>query len=174
MPEKARDSPVHRLPDWRLTLPLAQSCHRCGARTRSGASCKSPAMQNGRCRMHGGTSTGPRTSEGLERMRRANTRHGIYSEESRRQMRAIRKLVREAEQTAEKSQGFRGATAPQQRPGSPDPTRNSPAARAAPLTKPRGPKQGEGPPKQSTGAFHVPAADSQPERGRVLPVDLGV
>jgi ribosomal protein L32 len=103
MPEKARNSPMHRLPDWRLTLPLAQSCRRCGARTRSGASCKSPAMQNGRCRMHGGTSTGPRTSEGLERMRRANTRHGIYSEESRRQMRAIRKLVREAEQTAEET-----------------------------------------------------------------------
>ena len=101
MPEKARNSPVHRLPDWRLTLPLAQSCHRCGACTRCGASCKSPAMQNGRCRMHGGTSTGPRTSEGLERMRRANTRHGIYSEESRRQMRAIRKLVREARRKAE-------------------------------------------------------------------------
>jgi hypothetical protein len=32
-------------------------------------------------------------------MRRANTRHGIYSEESRRQMKAIRKLVREAEQS---------------------------------------------------------------------------
>jgi hypothetical protein len=103
MPEKARDSPGHRLPAWQLTLPLAQSCRRCGARTRSGASCKSPAMQNGRCRMHGGTSTGPRTSEGLERMRRANTRHGIYSEESRRQMRAIRKLVREAEQTAKET-----------------------------------------------------------------------
>jgi ribosomal protein L32 len=101
MPEKARNSPVHRLPDWRLTLPLAQSCRQCGARTRSGASCKSPAMQNDRCRMHGGTSTGPRTSEGLERMRRANTRHGIYSQESRRQMRAIRKLVREARRKAE-------------------------------------------------------------------------
>jgi hypothetical protein len=60
-------------------------------------------MSNGRCRMHGGKSTGPRTSEGLERMRRANTRHGIYSEESRRQMRAMRKLVREAEQTAEET-----------------------------------------------------------------------
>ncbi len=78
MPEKARDSPGHRLPDWRLTLPLAQSCHRCGARIRSGASCKSPAMQNGRCRMHGGTSTGPRTSDGLEWMRRASKRHGDY------------------------------------------------------------------------------------------------
>jgi hypothetical protein len=56
-----------------------------------------------RCRMHGGTSTGPRTSEGLERMRRANTRHGIYSEERRRLMQAVRKLVREAEQTAEET-----------------------------------------------------------------------
>jgi ribosomal protein L32 len=103
MPEKARDSPVHRLPAWQLTLPLAQSCPRCGARARGGASCNSPAMQNGRCRMHGGTSTGPRTSEGLERMRRANTRHGIYSEERRRLMQAVRKLVREARQTAEET-----------------------------------------------------------------------
>jgi hypothetical protein len=32
MSEKTRDNPMHRLPDWRLTLPLAQSCPRCGAR----------------------------------------------------------------------------------------------------------------------------------------------
>lgn len=32
----------------------------CGAKTRSGAPCKSPAMPNGRCRMHGGaTPSGP-------------------------------------------------------------------------------------------------------------------
>ena len=122
MPERARDDPMHRLPDWRLTLPLAQSCPRCGARTRSGAKCEAPAMSNGpqpgplrtpppppppgpppRCRMHGGKSTGPRTSEGLERMRRANTRHGIYSEERRRLIQAVRKLVREARQTAEET-----------------------------------------------------------------------
>jgi hypothetical protein len=30
MLEKARDSPVQRLPDWRLTLPLAQSCRPAG------------------------------------------------------------------------------------------------------------------------------------------------
>src|SRR5580700_8765405 len=100
MPERARDNPTHRLRDWRLTLPLAQFCHRCGARTRSGAKCKAPAMLNGRCRMHGGKSTGPRTSEGLERMRRADTRHGIYSEGRRRLMQAVRRLMREAEQTA--------------------------------------------------------------------------
>jgi hypothetical protein len=31
---------------------------RCGARTRSGKPCQSPAMSNGRCRMHGGPSPG--------------------------------------------------------------------------------------------------------------------
>ncbi len=38
---------------------------RCGARTRCGGACRQPAMTNGRCRMHGGLSTGPRTPEGL-------------------------------------------------------------------------------------------------------------
>ena len=90
--KKAGDNPVHRLPDWRVTLPLAQACTRCGARTRIGAACQSPAMPNGRCRMHGGKSTGPRTTEGLERMRRAKTRHGIYTEEHRHLMRMIRGL----------------------------------------------------------------------------------
>ena len=101
MPEKVRDNPVHRLPDWRTTLPLAQACPRCGARTRSGGSCKSPAMPNGRCRMHGGESTGPRTAEGLARMRRARTRHGKYTEENRRLMGYIRALAAEARRTAE-------------------------------------------------------------------------
>lgn len=32
---------------------------RCGAKTRSGEPCKNWAMSNGRCRMHGGKSTGP-------------------------------------------------------------------------------------------------------------------
>jgi hypothetical protein len=31
---------------------------RCGAKTRRGAPCQSPAMPNGRCRIHGGKSTG--------------------------------------------------------------------------------------------------------------------
>jgi ribosomal protein L32 len=97
---KPPNDPMHRLPDWRLTLPLAQACPRCGAKTRSGAPCKSPAMPNGRCRMHGGTSTGPRTAEGLERMRRANTRHGGYSAEHRELMRYVRALAAEARRTA--------------------------------------------------------------------------
>ena len=31
---------------------------RCGAKTRKGAPCRSPAMGNGRCRMHGGANPG--------------------------------------------------------------------------------------------------------------------
>jgi hypothetical protein len=36
-------------------------------------------MANGRCRMHGGPSTGPRTPGGLERSRKAGWKHGHYS-----------------------------------------------------------------------------------------------
>lgn len=67
---------------------------RCGAKTRSGCSCKAPAMRNGRCRMHGGKSCGPRTVEGLERSRLANWKHGIYSQEMRNQRRALRRLIK--------------------------------------------------------------------------------
>jgi glucans biosynthesis protein len=62
---------------------------RCGARTRSGGCCRQPAMRNGRCRMHGGLSTGPRTAEGLERSRRARWKHGFCSTETRELRRAV-------------------------------------------------------------------------------------
>ena len=47
---------------------------RCGAKTRSGARCKLPPMANGRCRMHGGTSTGapPGNTNAVK--------HGFYSD----------------------------------------------------------------------------------------------
>ena len=54
-----------------------------GARTRAGAACRQPAMGNGRCRLHGGNSTGPRTEAGLARIRAARTKHGYWSGESR-------------------------------------------------------------------------------------------
>ena len=41
----------------------------CGARTRQGTPCRSLAMPNGRCKLHGGMSTGPRTPEGWARLR---------------------------------------------------------------------------------------------------------
>ena len=51
---------------------------RCGALTRAGQPCLGPAMSNGRCRMHGGLSTGPKTPEGLARIVAARTVHGGY------------------------------------------------------------------------------------------------
>jgi len=69
---------------------------RCGAKTRKGTPCRAPAMANGRCRMHGGKSTGPRTKEGLERSRKANWKHGYYSAESIALRRYISSLLRES------------------------------------------------------------------------------
>ena len=57
---------------------------RCGAKTRRGTPCQAPAMANGRCRMHGGLSTGPKTPEGLERSRKARWKHGRYSAKAKR------------------------------------------------------------------------------------------
>jgi hypothetical protein len=51
-----------------------------------------------RCRMHGGSSTGPRTAEGLERCRRANWKHGRRGERSiylRRLFKAAYRITRE-------------------------------------------------------------------------------
>jgi hypothetical protein len=57
---------------------------RCGARTRAGCPCRAPAIRGKlRCRMHGGRSTGPRTAEGLARLRAARTIHGHYSAKTR-------------------------------------------------------------------------------------------
>ena len=43
---------------WQKALEVANNAQRCGAKTRASHPCKSPAMPNGRCRMHGGKSTG--------------------------------------------------------------------------------------------------------------------
>jgi hypothetical protein len=68
---------------------------RCGARTRAETPCMGPAMPNGRCRMHGGTSTGPRTLEGLQRIVKARTTHGAYGAEMRELRRMMRALDEE-------------------------------------------------------------------------------
>ena len=69
---------------------------RCGARTRAGTGCRQPAMRNGRCRFHGGRSTGPRTEAGIDRIRAARTRHGMWSQESRDFRRCIAILEAQA------------------------------------------------------------------------------
>ena len=55
-----------------------------------------PAMRNGRCRMHGGASTGPRTPEGLARSRRANWKHGLYSAQAKAEWRLLREFLRDS------------------------------------------------------------------------------
>jgi len=69
---------------------------RCGAKTRRGTACQCPAMANGRCRLHGGLSTGPQSAEGIERIRRAVTKHGRYSKAAKEHRRDGRTLAREA------------------------------------------------------------------------------
>jgi len=66
---------------------------RCGARTRAGCPCRAPAMANGRCRMHGGRSTGPRTPEGLARPTAARTVHGCHGAEGRAFRAGVRNLL---------------------------------------------------------------------------------
>ena len=55
---------------------------RCLAKTRRGTKCQSAAYKhNGRCRLHGGLSTGARTLEGLQRISEANLKHGRQTKE---------------------------------------------------------------------------------------------
>jgi hypothetical protein len=50
-------------------------------------------MANGRCRFHGGKSTGPRTAEGAERARQAALRHGFYTAEAKAERRIARSAL---------------------------------------------------------------------------------
>ena len=78
---------------------------RCGARTRCGTACLRPAnKKNGRCRLHGGASTGPRTMDGLARISTSNLRHGEFTKDKLQKRRAsaakgqeIRKELRQME-----------------------------------------------------------------------------
>jgi hypothetical protein len=72
-------------------------------------------MKNGRCRVHGGASTGARTPEGLERCRLAPWKHGRWTAEARtdarlrgearRMMAGLRALLREPSQIEGEEQG---------------------------------------------------------------------
>ena len=64
----------------------------CGARTRQGLACRQPAMRNGRCRFHGGKSTGARTEAGAAARTAAHTKHGMYGDAGRRLAALVRVL----------------------------------------------------------------------------------
>jgi hypothetical protein len=71
---------------------------RCGARTRGGSRCQSPAMPNGRCRMHGGTSPGaPKGNKNA-------LKHGRYTAEAIARRREIGALVQSIRRLAEEQE----------------------------------------------------------------------
>ncbi len=72
------------------TSPLSlHHSPRCEARTRQGSPCQSPAMKNGRCRMHGGLSTGaPKGNKNA-------LKHGYYTAEAIAGRQALRELLRQ-------------------------------------------------------------------------------
>jgi hypothetical protein len=79
----------HRINPMQNKLPMHLSW-RCGARTRSGSRCRSAAMPNGRCRMHGGMSPGaPKGNKNA-------FKHGHYTAEAIASRREIAKLLRDA------------------------------------------------------------------------------
>jgi len=69
---------------------------RCGARRkRDGQPCQSPAMVNGRCRLHGGASTGPRTEAGRKRCGEKWLVNGLETREIRRERSRQMRILRE-------------------------------------------------------------------------------
>ena len=71
---------------------------RCLAKTRRGSKCQCPAMKNGKCRLHGGLSSGPQTAEGIERIRQSRTIHGRYSKAAIEERRYLRWLEQQCRQ----------------------------------------------------------------------------
>jgi hypothetical protein len=55
-------------------------------------------MKNGRCRLHGGLSTGAKTLEGIERIRQAVTKHGRYSKRAIAERKQYREVFRQFRQ----------------------------------------------------------------------------
>ena len=59
---------------------------RCEAKTKKGTHCQRPAkLPVGRCRLHGGASTGPRTNEGLKRLADSKTKQWTLYKDQKEQ-----------------------------------------------------------------------------------------
>jgi hypothetical protein len=70
-------------------LPMARS-HRCGARTRNGHPCRSPAVRGKRrCRMHGGAA-----GSGAPMGNQNALRHGHYTTGAIAERRSLAELIR--------------------------------------------------------------------------------
>ena len=154
---------------------------RCGAKTRAGdCACRQPAMANGRCRFHGGKSTGARTAAGRARCARARRTHGFYSAQTVALRREAQTLLR---RNRDLLAALRG------RPAGHGVLRSkSPAAPTRPLEETKPPMNADMPvrplipkPPRSIGVHRrssaVPnpslAANPNPASRRPLPPDMG-
>ncbi len=88
--EKSRDNPMHKSP--MLLRP------RCGAKTRAGTPCQSPAMKNGRFRMHGGTNPGP--PKGNQNA----LKHGLYAAYALARRREISSMLKDMKALIDEAQ----------------------------------------------------------------------
>ena len=81
----------------RNTGPMLAS-PRCGAKTRSGAACRSPAVHGRkRCRMHGGAH-----GSGAPKANRNARKHGLFTADAIAERRRIQALLGEARRLLEK------------------------------------------------------------------------
>ena len=78
----------------RNTVPMAAS-PRCGAKTRKGYACLSPAVSGKkRCRMHGGAA-----GSGAPKGNKNALKHGVYTREMLEKQKEIMRLIRELQET---------------------------------------------------------------------------
>ena len=69
---------------------------RCEALTRRGSLCKRPGnKKNGRCKFHGGYSSGPKTQDGIDRLIASKIKHGRFIKEKRDEAKRKAKVGRE-------------------------------------------------------------------------------
>ena len=78
----------------------------CGAKARTNENkpCRKLAMANGRCRLHGGLSTGPKTEEGKRNIARARTTTGLRTKEMLAERQRCGELKSNAEDAMESVQ----------------------------------------------------------------------
>ncbi len=81
----------------RNTGPMLSS-PRCGAKTRSGGPCKSPAVRGKRrCRMHGGA-----PGSGAPRGNQNALKHGLYTREAVAERRQLGELIQQSRELLQK------------------------------------------------------------------------
>lgn len=77
-------------------MPLNANVKLCGAKAKQNnhKPCGQPGMlTNGRCRLHGGKSTGPKTEAGKLKSAQANYKHGLYTNKAIAERKKMRYMM---------------------------------------------------------------------------------